>query len=107
MAGPLELDELIEHFTLVPTELELLHSKTRASRLGLRAAAQVPSLERPVPRRSQRPAEERHRPRGPPGKVAAEESTLTTGPEGRSSATGWRFAGRSVSGSAASPRRRS
>jgi hypothetical protein len=34
VARPLELDDLIEHFTLRPGELELLRNKTGATRLG-------------------------------------------------------------------------
>jgi Domain of unknown function (DUF4158) len=34
MARPLELDELVEHFTLAPGELGLLRNKTGATRLG-------------------------------------------------------------------------
>jgi Domain of unknown function (DUF4158) len=34
VARPLDLDELIEHFTLLPDELRLLRNKTGATRLG-------------------------------------------------------------------------
>jgi hypothetical protein len=35
MARPLDLDELLEHFTLADDELELLRNKSGATRLGL------------------------------------------------------------------------
>ncbi len=34
MAQPLELEELVEHFTLYPDETRLLRNKTGATRLG-------------------------------------------------------------------------
>jgi hypothetical protein len=34
VTGPLELDELVEHFTLLPDDLALLRNKTGATRLG-------------------------------------------------------------------------
>lgn len=37
MARRLELDELVEHFTLLPDEVALLRNKSGATRLGRRS----------------------------------------------------------------------
>jgi hypothetical protein len=37
MARPLELDELAEHFTLLPDEVALLRNKSGPTRLGSRS----------------------------------------------------------------------
>lgn len=41
MGRQLELDELVEHFTLLPDEVALLRNKSGATRLGLRCVAEV------------------------------------------------------------------
>ena len=45
VARPLELDEVVEHFTSQPGELELLRGMAEATRAGLRPDAEVPELD--------------------------------------------------------------
>ncbi len=107
MARPLELDEMVDHFTLGPDELKLLHGKAGATRPGFGAILKFLIWS------GRFPVTAGELPDNAIGYVArqvdvpAADIDSTTGPDGRSSAVGWRFAGRSASGSAASPRPRS
>ncbi len=47
MARPLDLDEQVDHFTLVGDKLELLRKKTSATRLGFGQVLKIPGLEAP------------------------------------------------------------
>jgi hypothetical protein len=104
MARPLDLDELLEHFTLADDELELLRNKSSATRLAfgllLKYLAWKGRFPRAVAARSlttpstTSPARSASRPRN---------WACTTGQDARASATGSRLAGTLGFGSAASP----
>jgi len=103
VATALELDELVEHFTLVGDELELLRNKTGATRLAFALFLKYLPWKGRFPRGRSELADNVIEHVARQVDVAPRSSASATGPGGRPSASGWRSAVAWAFGSAAGP----